>query len=129
MPDTRDLIERYNRAWNDHDVDAIVSMHAPGFVFHNYTTGERAEGDAAREHIETIFRNWPDIRFRTRRLEVRDDLAVNEWTATATRADGVRIEWDGVDLFPLENGLIKRKDVYSASTNARVLSAPAAEAL
>ena len=69
-----------------------------------------------------IFRNWPDISFRGRRLYVRDDLVVNEWTATGTRSDGVRIEWDGADVFPIENGLIKRKDVYSASANARVLS-------
>ena len=118
------LIDRYNQAWNDHDVDAIISMHAPGFVFHNYTAGERAEGEAAREHIAAIFRNWPDIAFRARRIYVSDDVVVNEWTATATRAsDGVRIEWDGVDVFPLENGLIKRKDVYSASANARVLEA------
>ena len=122
VPDLDRLIERYNRAWNDHDVEAIVSMHAPGFVFENYTAGERAEGDAAREHIATIFRNWPDITFRARRIYVRDDLVVNEWTATGTRPDGVRIEWDGVDVFPVENGLIKRKDVYSASSNARVLS-------
>ena len=54
----RELIERYNDAWNAHDVDAIVSMHAPDFVFHNYSAGERAEGaDAVREHIAQIFRN------------------------------------------------------------------------
>ncbi len=122
MHDVESLIERYNAAWNAHDVDAIVSMHAPGFVFHNYTAGERAEGDEARDHIAAIFQNWPDISFRGRRIYVRDDLVVNEWTATGTRPDGVRIEWDGVDVFPIENGLIKRKDVYSASANARVLS-------
>ena len=122
MDDIERLIERYNQAWNDHDVDAIVSMHAPGFVFESYTAGERAEGDAAAAHIVEIFRNWPDIRFRARRVHVREGLVVNEWTATATRSDGVRIEWDGVDVFPIENGLIKRKDVYSASANARVLA-------
>ena len=58
----RDLIERYNDAWNAHDLDAIASMHAPDIVFHNYSAGERAEGaDAVREHIAAIFRNNPDI--------------------------------------------------------------------
>ena len=58
---------------------------------------------------------------------MRDDLIVQEWTASAThqrplrRGDltaeptGRRVEWDGVDIFPLENGLIARKDVYSDS--------------
>ena len=48
----RELIERYNDAWNAHDLDAIASMHADDIVFHNYSAGERAEGaDAVREHI------------------------------------------------------------------------------
>ena len=28
-----ETIERYNQAWNDHDLDAIVSMHAPDMVY------------------------------------------------------------------------------------------------
>jgi ketosteroid isomerase-like protein len=112
-------IERYNAAWNAHDLDAIVSMHAPGMVFENHTVGERAEGPEVREHIGRIFQNWPDLRFTGRRLYVRDGLVVNEWTAHATDKDGRRLEWDGIDVFPFEDGLIKRKDVYSASHRAR----------
>ena len=115
------LIERYNRAWNDHDVDAIVAMHAPDMVFHNWTAGEQVEGNAVRGHLEEIFRNWPDITFTGRRLYAREGLVVSEWTATATHPDGRRLEWDGVDVFPFEDGLIKRKDVYSSSHAARVL--------
>ena len=40
----RELIDRYNEAWNRHDVDAIMAMHAPDMVFENHTAGERAEG-------------------------------------------------------------------------------------
>lgn len=123
---TREAIERtigrYNEAWNAHDLDTIVSLHAPGFVFENHTAGERAEADDARAHIAAIFANWPDLRFRTRRLYVADDHAVCEWTATATRTDtGEVLEWDGIDVFPFEDGLIARKDVYSASHRARVV--------
>ena len=125
----RDLIERYNDAWNRHDVDAIVALHAPGMVFENHTAGERAEGDAVAEHIAAIFDAWPDITFSTRRLYVRDDLVVQEWTARATHsrelrrgglvapASGQTIEWEGIDVFPMEDGLIKRKDVYSDSVS------------
>jgi steroid delta-isomerase-like uncharacterized protein len=116
---TRDLIERYNDAWNRHDVDAIVSMHAPGMVFENHTAGERAEGDAVRDHIAAIFSAWPDIAFSARRLYATPDVAVCEWTATAThQASGRRVEWEGVDVFPLEDGLVKRKDVYSNAAGA-----------
>jgi ketosteroid isomerase-like protein len=114
-------IDRYNAAWNAHDLDAVAAFHAPEMVFANHTAGEQVEGDAVREHIGRIFENWPDLTFRGRRLYVRDDLVVSEWTATATAKDGRRLEWDGVDIFPFRDGLILRKDVYSSSHNPRVL--------
>ncbi len=114
-------IERYNQAWNEQDVETIVAMHAPDMVFENHTAGERAQGDAVRSHIAEIFRNWPDLNFRGRRLYTRDGLVVSEWTATATHPDGRRLEWDGIDVFPFDDGKITRKDVYSTSHSPRVL--------
>ncbi len=114
----RELIERYNDAWNRHDLGAICALHASGMVFENHTAGERAEGDAVREHIGGIFSAYPDLSFATRSLQAGEDFAVCEWTASATR-DGRRLEWDGVDVFPVRDGLIARKDVYSASHRPR----------
>jgi ketosteroid isomerase-like protein len=114
-------IERYNDAWNAHDLETILSFHAPGMIFQNHTAAERAEGDEVREHIAAIFDNWPDLTFGGRRLYARDGLVVSEWTATATAPDGRRLTWDGVDVFPCENGLILRKDVYSAAHRARTV--------
>ena len=113
----------YNDAWNAQDVDTIVSFHAPGMVFENYTAGDRAEGDAVGPHIAGIFERNPDLRFTGRRLYARDRLVVSEWTATATNRAGQRVEWDGIDVFPFENGLILRKDVYSSSHAPRVVDA------
>jgi steroid delta-isomerase-like uncharacterized protein len=114
-------IARYNDAWNAHDLDAIVAMHAPDMVFENHTAGERVEGDDVRAHIGRIFANWPDLSFSGRRLYARDGLVVSEWTASATDKEARGLEWDGVDIFPFEEGLILRKDVYSSSHRARVL--------
>ena len=118
---TRSLIEAYNEAWNRQDVEAVCSFHADGFVFENHTAGERAEGAAAREHIGGIFERWPTLRFSTRALYPGDEFAVCEWTANAVRPDGKRIEWEGVDVFPLRDGKLLRKDVYSASHAPKVL--------
>ena len=113
----RELIERYNAAWNAQDLDAIDAEHHPEIVFHNHTADERAEGAAAvREHIARIFRNNPTLRFVTRSLQVGDDFAVCEWTASTDAR-----EWDGVDVFPLRDGKIARKDVYSAAHRPREL--------
>ena len=115
----RDLIERYNDAWNRQDLDAVAALHTPDVVFENHTAGERAEGaEAVRAHIAVIFRNNPTLRFETRSLRTADDFAVCEWTATVER-DGKTLEWDGVDVFPIRDGLIARKDVYSSSHRPR----------
>jgi steroid delta-isomerase-like uncharacterized protein len=122
-------IGRYNDAWNAHDVDAIMAMHAPDMVFHNHTAGERATGAEVRGHLESIFATWPDIRFETRRLYVREGLVAQEWTAIATHSRTMRrgeivaeptqaeVRWDGMDVIPFEGGLVKRKDVYSDSVS------------
>ncbi len=116
------MIERYNEAWNAHDVEAIVAFHAPDMVFENHTAGERMTGAEVGPHLARIFENWPDLAFRGRRLYARNELVVSEWTATATDPQGRRLEWDGVDIFPVRDGLILRKDVYSSSHRPRVLS-------
>jgi steroid delta-isomerase-like uncharacterized protein len=122
-------IGAYNDAWNAHDLDVIMSMHAPDMVFENHTAGERAEGDAVRAHIGRILETWPDIAFSTRRLYVREGLVVQEWTAQATHTNemrrgdlvaeptGKKITWDGLDVIPFVDGLVKRKDVYSDSVS------------
>jgi steroid delta-isomerase-like uncharacterized protein len=117
-----ELIDRYDDAWNRQDLDAIDALHHDDVVFDNHTAGERAEGRrAVREHIEQIFRAHPTLRFRRRSLRTGEDFAVSEWTATVTR-DGRTLEWDGVDVFPIRDGLIARKDVYSSSHRPRELS-------
>ncbi len=108
-----DVIDAYNEAWNRHDLDGIVALHAPGMVFENHNAGERAEGDDVRTHIAAIFENWPDLRFTGRSLYVGDTFVVQEWTAHATHPTGTELTWEGVDIFPFKNGKILRKDVYS----------------
>jgi hypothetical protein len=82
-----------------------------------------------REHVAGIFESWPDINFSSRRSYIRDGLVVQEWTARATHLNTIRrgdlvaepsgrtIEWKGLDVIPFENGLVKRKDVYSDSVS------------
>jgi steroid delta-isomerase-like uncharacterized protein len=122
-------IARYNEAWNGHDLDAIMSMHAPDMVFENHTAGESAQGEEVRQHIGAIFDTWPDIHFETRRLYVRDGVITQEWTASATHTNtmrrgelvaeptGKKVEWRGIDVIPFEDGMVKRKDVYSDSVS------------
>lgn len=80
-----------------------------------------------RKIIEGVFATFPDLHFEGRKSYVRENLVVVEWTATATYAHpitragktyqptGKRISWNGVDVIPMRDGLVLRKDVYADS--------------
>jgi steroid delta-isomerase-like uncharacterized protein len=127
-PELQEFIDRYNAAWNDHDVETIVSMHTDDSVFENHVTGDVNVGrDQIAHAIESIFSVFPDLRFETRRAYIRDDLVVQEWTASGTHEGtmtrsgievpptGRKVEYKGMDVIPIRDGLVARKDVYSDS--------------
>jgi steroid delta-isomerase-like uncharacterized protein len=118
-------IDRYADAWNRHDVDAILALHTEDAVFENHTSGGVAVGKAEiRKLLEGVFSTFPDLHFATRRAYFSEDVAVLEWTATATHAkpvtwgaqafppSGKKLAWNGMDVLPLRDGLVARKDVY-----------------
>jgi steroid delta-isomerase-like uncharacterized protein len=122
----QEFIDRYNAAWNAHDVDAIVAMHTDDSVFENHTTGDVNVGkEAIAKAIRGIFGVFPDLSFEARSQYLRDDLVVQEWTARGTHEGpmnrsgmtieptGKKVEYRGMDIIPIEDGLVARKDVYS----------------
>ena len=118
------FIDRYNAAWNDHDIDAIVSMHTEDSVFENHTTGDVNVGkEAIGRAISGIFTVFPDLSFETRRQYIREDLVVQEWTARGTHLGKMTrasieveptrraVEYRGLDVIPISGGLVARKDL------------------
>lgn len=128
IPLLETTVRRYADAWNRHDVDAILALHTDDAVFENHTSGGLAVGKAEiRKLIEGVFATFPDLEFTTRRLYLGEGVAVLEWTATAThakpvtRADrtfppsGKKLSWNGLDVMPMRDGRVARKDVYADS--------------
>ena len=126
--DLREIVGRYNAAWNAHDVASILAMHTEDSVFENHTSGGKAVGKSAiGKIIGGVFATLPDITFQSRRLYVGNDFVVQEWTATATFTQAITlngstfaptlapIAWDGVDVIPFVGDLVARKDVYADS--------------
>src|SRR6266513_6117886 len=122
----QEFIDRYNDVWNAHDVDAIVAMHTEDSVFENHVTGDVNVGrEQIGNAIRGIFTVFPDLSFEGRRQYIREDLVVQEWTARGrhkgkmTRAGleveptGRKVEYRGMDVIPISDGLVARKDVYS----------------
>jgi len=131
-------IQSYADAWNRHDVEAILALHTDDAVFENHTSGGLAVGKSEiRRLIEGIFTTFPDLHFTTRRAYLGEGVAVLEWTATATHArpitreartfppSGQKLSWNGLDVMPVRDGLVARKDVYADSISfLRQLGAP-----
>jgi steroid delta-isomerase-like uncharacterized protein len=128
IPPLETTIRRYADAWNRHDVEAILALHTDDAVFENHTSGGLAVGkDEIRKLIEGVFATFPDLKFATRRLYLGEGVAVLEWTATATHAkpvtragrtfppSGKELSWNGLDVMPMRDGLVARKDVYADS--------------
>src|SRR6266566_2384754 len=73
----QEFIDRYNDAWNAHDVDAIVAMHTDDSVFENHVTGDVNVGrEQIGSAIRGIFSVFPDLNFEGRRQYIREDLEV-----------------------------------------------------
>jgi len=127
---TQAIVERYAEAWNRHDVGAILALHTEDAVFENHTSGGTAVGKAQiRALLDAVFATFPDLRFATRRAYFAENVAVLEWTASATHTEpiargsrtfpptGKTLDWNGMDVLPIKGGLIARKDVYADSVS------------
>ena len=123
---TAELAERYGTAWNEHDLDAIMALHAEGMVFHLHVDGfsEATTPDEVRAQFGYFFAAFPDLHFATTRLTVRDDLFVHEFVITGTLAEPFPVggevarpgtpkaSFAGVDVIPCRDGRVVRKDTY-----------------
>src|SRR5579864_3470865 len=105
---TLEAINRFNAAFNRHDVDAIMAAMTDDCVFENTyppPDGQRFEGQAAvRGAWEELFRSSPDAVFETEELFVSDDRCTARWLYRYTGRDGIPGHIRGVDVFRVRDG-------------------------
>jgi ketosteroid isomerase-like protein len=104
------LIERFNQAWGDHDLERALEMMTEDCVFESTgpaPDGERREGkDAVRAAWKPIFDDTQS-RFETEEAFEAGDRFVQRW----------RYAWGdghvrGVDVFLLRDGKVAEKLSY-----------------
>jgi uncharacterized protein (TIGR02246 family) len=115
--DSLKLLERFADAWNQHDLDALMSMMTDDGVFEASAgaevNGQRNEGhQAVRAAYAAVFETFPDAHWADARHFVAGNRGVSEWTFTGTRQDGTRVEVTGCDLFTFRDGKIAIKNSY-----------------
>lgn len=107
-------IQRFNTAFNRHDVDAVMALMTDDCVFENTypaPVGERYVGQAAvRAFWEKLFHDSPNAHFAEEEVFVCGDRAVCRWTYTwKAQSDGyIR----GVDILRVVDGKVAEKLSY-----------------
>ncbi len=120
---TNDLHAFFERGWNRHDVDLLMTFMAEDCVFES-TAGPEACGarHAGRERVRQafarVFEVFPDARFGAARHFVAGDRGVSEWRFTGTTAEGKTVEVDGCDLFTFAGDKIARKSAFFKTRTA-----------
>jgi ketosteroid isomerase-like protein len=114
---TTAVLEAFSDAWNRHDIDALMSFMTDDCVFEAAAgpdaNGKRFEGYVAvRAAFAQAWQTFSDAHWGQGVHFVCGDRGVSEWRFTGTRADGMRIEANGCDLFTFKGGKIAVKSAF-----------------
>ena len=108
-------VDRFNEAFNRHDVSAVMDMMTEDCVFDSTRPppdGERFEGQVAvRRFWEEFFRRSPEARFETEEMFAAGDRCVVRWVYHWVR-DGTPGHIRGVDVFRVRDGKVAEKLSY-----------------
>jgi steroid delta-isomerase-like uncharacterized protein len=111
------FLEAFGEAWNQHDVERLMTFMAEECVFETTAgpevCGKRFAGrEAVRRAFERVFQIFPDAYFGGAVHFVSGNRGLSEWIFTGTPSDGKRLEVKGCDVFTFKNGKISRKDSF-----------------
>jgi steroid delta-isomerase-like uncharacterized protein len=114
---TTEFLQAFADAWNQHDVNALMTFMTDDCVFEASAgpevCGTRTKGrEAVRAAFAEVWATFPDAHWGNARHFVCGHRGVSEWTFTGTRRDGTRLEVHGCDLFTFRDGRIALKNSY-----------------
>jgi ketosteroid isomerase-like protein len=112
---TSDAVDRFNEAFNRHDVDAVMRAMTDDCVFENTSppNGDRFEGQGqVRGAWEVFFAASPSAHFEAEDVITTGDRCVVQWRYTWTNDDGTTGAIRGVDVIRVRDGKVAEKCAY-----------------
>lgn len=113
--ETLETVNKFNEAFNNHDVDRIMDLMTDDCVFENTRPapdGERFEGQIAiRKVWEEMFNRSPKARFVTEEIFAFGDRCIVRWIYYWIK-EGKEGHVRGVDIIRVRNGKIAEKFSY-----------------
>jgi ketosteroid isomerase-like protein len=107
-------VDRFNEAFNRHDVDAVMEAMTSDCVFETTAPpdGGRHEGTAAvRAAWEELFAASPTAHFEAEDVIATGDRCIVQWRYTWSD-DGTEHHIRGVDVLRVRNGRVAEKFAY-----------------
>ncbi|MBA4851140.1 nuclear transport factor 2 family protein [Emticicia sp. BO119] len=108
-------VEKFNEAFNRHDVEAVMNAMTDDCIFENTAPspdGTRIVGaEAVRAYWTKFFTNNPDALFEAEEVFATGDRCVVRWIYRKTK-DGKPWHLRGVDIFKVRNGKVAEKLAY-----------------
>lgn len=109
------VVERWVRAINEHDLDAIVACFAEDYEDEAPARpGEVVQGRGqVRTNFEQLLRTIPHIRAELRTTVDQGETVWMEWRMHGRRTDGTWMEFVGVNIFEVAGGVLRRGRIYT----------------
>lgn len=113
----KDHVEKWVKAWNDHDLNAILSSYAEELEFSSpkicMILGENKNNTIrSKEELNTYFsaglKRFPNLKFRIIDFAVGDNKVILEYSANLDGKSLVNV----VEKFEFQNELVKKSGVY-----------------
>jgi ketosteroid isomerase-like protein len=118
----KEALTRWNRAWDEHDLDGVMELFHEDILFENWTGAKVRGKQALRQAWKPWFENHRGFRF------IGEDIFIDEleqkvlyqwvlaWPSNEKGYEGKPERRRGLDVIHFRNGQITRKDTYSKTT-------------
>ena len=115
--ETLSLMQRHTDAWNDHDADALLKLMTEDCIY-DASAGALPHGapspgsPCAAPCFSGDLDERSDARWDNATHGLDGDAGFTTWTFRGTKADGGKIEVQGLDLLRFRGDKICHKDTY-----------------
>ena len=118
----KEALDRWNRAWDDHDLEGVMALFHDEILFENWTGAKVKGKDALRRAWTPWFKNHGGFRF------IEEETFIDEaeqkvlyrwqlnWSCMEKGREGKPEIRRGVDVLHFQDGKIIRKLTYSKTT-------------
>lgn len=119
--DLEAVMKEFMRGFGRADRDALANTVTDDFEWHMHWTeaeGDQPTGkvlrgiDEVMAEIERRQASWTDLSYDNMELRYLDDMVVQTFTVSGVDEHGTRFNSDAVDLYPVRDGKLSRKQTY-----------------